>query len=293
MKNPDSRQVLETIILSAMSLIKTDHGFINLVNSEKQIFERSIGFGHYAKGIGKKTKLNEGIAGQVYQTGETVVVEDYQSWPGRLPEPFYDVIHSVVEIPLKQENQVIGLIGLVHLSPDRHFSDADVDTFNRFAVLASIALNNTRLRQSLQKELAQRKQAEKSLLLSEEKYRTIYSAANDAIYIHDMATGELLDVNKKACALQGYSREEFLLHGYRLAGTGDPPYSEVEARQWMELAIGGEAQLFEWKASHKDGHFVWVEVNLKRVSIAGKDRIVAVARDISERKEAEMELARS
>jgi diguanylate cyclase (GGDEF)-like protein/PAS domain S-box-containing protein len=121
------------------------------------------------------------------------------------------------------------------------------------------------------------------LAASEDRYRTIFEAANDGIYVHDAKNGEILDINDKACALYGYTREELLSRNVSILGTGEPPYSEVEARKWL-LHAAGEPQLFEWKNRHKQGHDVWMEVSLKHTTIGNADRIVAIVRDISERR---------
>jgi PAS domain S-box-containing protein len=59
-------------------------------------------------------------------------------------------------------------------------------------------------------ELAQRRQAEESLRASERSYREIFNATNDAIFLHDGATGAILDVNQSMLDMYGYSRDELL-----------------------------------------------------------------------------------
>jgi PAS domain S-box-containing protein len=50
------------------------------------------------------------------------------------------------------------------------------------------------------------------------------------------------------------------------------------------------SHVFEWKNKRKDGELFWVEVSLRRATIGGKERILAIVRDISERKEYEERL---
>ncbi len=66
-----------------------------------------------------------------------------------------------------------------------------------------------------------------------------------------------------------------------------PPYTVKEAGEWVAKAVRGEPQVFEWHAKDKNGGLFWVEVNLKRASIGGEDRILAIVRDIDQRKKAE------
>ncbi|OEU48639.1 MAG: hypothetical protein BA871_05390, partial [Desulfuromonadales bacterium C00003096] len=55
-------------------------------------------------------------------------------------------------------------------------------------------------------------------------------------------------------------------------------------------AAAGEPQVFEWRAKHKSGRLFWVEVSMRRAVVGGRDRLLVVAREISERKAAEKEL---
>lgn len=48
---------------------------------------------------------------------------------------------------------------------------------------------------------------------SESSYRAIFDAATDAIFIHDPDTGAILDTNRRACEMHGYSVEEFRMLG--------------------------------------------------------------------------------
>ena len=58
-------------------------------------------------------------------------------------------------------------------------------------------------------DITERKIAEQTLMISEEKYRTIFDNAGDAIAIHDLE-GNFIDVNEIICRRLGYSREELL-----------------------------------------------------------------------------------
>jgi two-component system cell cycle sensor histidine kinase/response regulator CckA len=69
---------------------------------------------------------------------------------------------------------------------------------------------------------------------------------------------------------------------------GRPPYDEAAAKALIDRAAAGEPQLFEWRAKARDGRLFWVEVNMRRARIGGeRDRVLVVARDISERKRVE------
>ena len=129
---------------------------------------------------------------------------------------------------------------------------------------------------------------------SEESYRTIFDYSNDAIFVHDLATGAVIDANRIACEMSGVTREELLTRGIDIIGNGVPPYTAEKALEYIERAAAGEPQRFEWCSTHPHtGEEVWVEVGLQRVTIAGVDRLLALVRDIRERKKSEEALKAS
>lgn len=121
-------------------------------------------------------------------------------------------------------------------------------------------------------------------LESEERFKTIYDYANDAVFIHHAGTGEVLDVNQTMCAMYGYSREEALRLKVSDISLGTPPFSQAEALEWLDRAAMGTPQVFEWLCKRKDGSLFWTEVSMRQAVIGGEERIIVLVRDITERK---------
>ncbi|MDZ7696909.1 MAG: PAS domain S-box protein [Deltaproteobacteria bacterium] len=141
-------------------------------------------------------------------------------------------------------------------------------------------------------DITERKAAEAALKRSEENYRSVFDSANDALFIHDIETGRIISVNQKMCEMYGYSKEEAAELGVEDISEGKPPYTQADALKWIHKAVDGKPQLFEWRAKDKTGRLFWVEVNLKRAVIGGEHRLLAIVRDIGERKRAEAERER-
>lgn len=139
-------------------------------------------------------------------------------------------------------------------------------------------------------DVTERKKTEKAIQTSEANYRAIFDLASDAIFVHDIDTAEILDVNQKACELFGYTREEMRSLEVSDISVGTAPYSQEDVKKKFAQATEFNASRFEWLSKNKKGQQFWTEVSLRKADIRGTDRILAVVRDMSERKRAELAL---
>ncbi|MDZ4404526.1 PAS domain-containing protein [Prosthecobacter sp.] len=131
------------------------------------------------------------------------------------------------------------------------------------------------------------------LEVRDEWFRSVFECLNDAVFIHDIVTGTILEVNQRACELYGSVPEELRALSVAALSANTPPYTQDEALYWMRKSIEEGPQLFEWQARALSGRVFWVEVNMRKADILGKERLVVTVRDISKRKHAENELRRS
>ena len=136
-------------------------------------------------------------------------------------------------------------------------------------------------------DVTERRLAEEALKASEEKYRTIFNAVNDAIAVVDPQTGDFLEVNQRCLEMEGYDKEEGAALCLAQVCSADSPFTVQEAQELTRKALEEGPQLFEWRAEGRDGRRFWVEINLTLTPLGGRDRLLAVIRDISERKQAE------
>jgi two-component system cell cycle sensor histidine kinase/response regulator CckA len=140
------------------------------------------------------------------------------------------------------------------------------------------------------RDITERIYAQEALQESQERYQGIYNATSDTIFIHDAATGAIIDVNQAMLDMYGYTKEEALKLTVDNFSAGEPPYTQNEADEKINAALLFGLQTFEWKAKRKNGELFWVEVALKFTEFHGKRFIIAAVRDISDRKQVEEEL---
>ena len=135
--------------------------------------------------------------------------------------------------------------------------------------------------------VTERRLAEEALKASEEKYRTIFRAVSDGIVVIDPASGHFLEVNEKYLEMTGYDEQEAATLSLEKVCGADSPFTAQDAEKLKRQALEEGSQLFEWWAEARDGRRFWVEINLTLTRLGGRDRLLAVIRDISERKQAE------
>jgi PAS domain S-box-containing protein len=142
---------------------------------------------------------------------------------------------------------------------------------------------------TLQDDIRQRQRIEEMLLRSEQRYRTLFDSAGDAIFILTL-TGRIEEVNRAACERLGYTHDE-LLH-MQLADINVPEQrANVLAR--LDKARHQDAAFFETILQRRDGTPLQVEVNSRVVEYAGQPAFLSIVRDITERKQIEETLRRS
>ena len=137
---------------------------------------------------------------------------------------------------------------------------------------------------SLGEDVTEKRRSEDALAASWERFYSIVNTISEAIFLHDAATGRIVDVNDAATAIFGFSREELLDIDVGRLSAGEAPYTQEASAEHIQRALAGEPQSFEWRARRRDGSLFWVEVNLRFAAIGGKDHVLAVVQDISERR---------
>ncbi|HXW99171.1 MAG TPA: PAS domain S-box protein [Methanomicrobiales archaeon] len=137
------------------------------------------------------------------------------------------------------------------------------------------------------RDITERRMAEEALRDSEANYRAIFSAVSEGILIVDPANGRILDANEKACEMYGRPVEALRLVGVDDLSDAGHGYTMAGGEDVFRKALRGDLQGFEWRAKDSTGRIFWVEVSVRQANIGGKDRVLAVVRDITVRKQTE------
>ncbi len=132
-------------------------------------------------------------------------------------------------------------------------------------------------------DITERKESERALRESEEKYRALFAAESDGIFVFERETGTIIDCNEAVTGMYGYRKEE-------LIGLSNTVLS-AEPEATRAFTQDPSASLPVRRHLRKDGAVFLVEITANVISLKGRDVIVTAIRDISDRRRVEEALA--
>lgn len=140
------------------------------------------------------------------------------------------------------------------------------------------------------RDMRSSKRLQTMLKQSAEDYRLIFNTISDAIFIRDVTSLEIIEVNEYACELYGYSAPEWTRINLKKLSARQPKENFAIVENHLQLAINGEPQYFEWHARKKNNINFWIEVYVSSIRIRDKNCLIFLVRDIHARKQTEKQL---
>jgi PAS domain S-box-containing protein len=144
---------------------------------------------------------------------------------------------------------------------------------------------------SLVLDVTEHAEAELALTEMEAGYRGVIEAANDAILIADARTGALLDANQRAATLLGRSLDELL--GMSQRDLHPPEEAEIARNIFAEHSSSGGAINSGIHVLHADGHRVPVEISGSPMRYRGREAVLGLFRDVTQRRRQQEMLERA
>ncbi len=283
----DVMGLLESIVERAVELAGTPNAYIYLLDDEKNTLDMYVSKGYYVKNQIYNLKEGEGLGGRVLATGEPMLIDNYANWEGRLREARWDTAGSIMGIPFRSGDKVVGALVICIFDDSRRFTKDEMFQLSRFAELASVALDNAKLHTAVRQELNERIKAEEALHESAERLRAVFECAKDCIYVKERDL-KYQDANQMTAELVGVPLESFL-------GLSDcqlfPEDLARHTRQVDLRVLDGET-VEEEITVLKNGqarvfHSIKAPLKDKQGKVAG---ICGIARNITERKKAEADM---
>jgi len=188
---------------------------------------------------------------------------------------------SELTVPVIGDGEVVAVLNVENRRPNA-FTEEDQRLLETLAMHVASALSRLEQTEKREKLVA-------AVQESENRYRTLFESAGDAIFISHVG-GRFLEVNRAACERLGYSREELLQMSPK--DIDSPEYASRVAQRVEELRKVGHAFL-ETAQIRRDRTIIPVELSSRIIEYKGKPAVLSVARDVTERKQAEKALMES
>lgn len=125
----------------------------------------------------------------------------------------------------------------------------------------------------------------------EEKYRAIFDAPSDGIFIHDPDDGHFLEINAAVFDMFGFRPQELFGRTVAEVSAGYYPYTMEGAAERIRKTLTDGPQRFEWHCRKKDGTLFWAEVSLRAMQYGDGRAVLALVRDVDNQKKFAEELA--
>ena len=155
----DLDTLLRSIVSRAIKLLGGTEGGLYLYRPDQDVLEWAVVIGPSMAPIGTVLRRGEGLSGKIWETGEPLIVDDYQHWEGRAKAYEEYPFVAVVGVPIRwgpagAEEEFLGVLN-VSVDAPHTFSPSDAELLDLLATQAAIAIRNARLYEAEQKRAAQ------------------------------------------------------------------------------------------------------------------------------------------
>lgn len=286
--------VLEEVLRQAKLLVPYSACNIVLIQKGRLSNINSVGYEKY----GSKNFVNNfryplveiPLVKEVVKLAKPRLISDTHQNPRWIFFKETSWIRSHLVVPICLGDKVIGLLNLDDDIPGKFVKD-DIKKLQPLANAAAIALENARLFEEVRKEITERKQAEKALVESEKKYRTVFENTGTAtIIIEEDKTISM--ANTQFEKLTGYSKDE-IENKIKWTDFIIPEDLKMMEKYHRERRKAGEKPPTEYEFRLIDKKGKIKNTFLKVGMIPGSKKSIASLTDITERKQEEQELRES
>lgn len=274
----DLTGLLQKLVIEATQLIKTEHGYYNLVELDQNQMIRKVGIGIYQSDVNRMMRLDQGLIQRTMESEKISIINDYSTWNNRLDDPFFDKIHTEMQVPIKIGCNIVGVLGLSFTEPHRRFTLDDVAVFQQFATIASMAIYNAILYRTAQRENEERNKIQEDLLQITDAMQDIVGKLNPQ--------GIIEYITPSCEKLTGYSLNQLI--GTCYFDFIHPDDFEKAKTSFYSFLTTNEHSRVCYRYVHASGQVRWLESLREKVE-ENEISVVFTARDVTDRIEAEQE----
>lgn len=317
---PTLNENLSLVVETGRKLLAADTSYIALRDEEAgNVYMHTLS-GIRTESFKRMTlPFGAGLGGKVAQTGKGFIVQDYFS---EIAPVVHDVVReegliSGVAVPVQIGKKNLGVLYVFNRTKTA-FTKSDLDTLSLLGNLAAVEIVREQGKSALRKaqddlekrieqrtaelrkaneeltlEIARRQTIQEALEESEKRYRLLFDHAADAILVMEAEgdqAGQIISANRVAAEIHGYTVGELV--GMNIADL-DTPESAAKIPDRLSKLYAGETIREEVTHARKDGTVFPLEINARFFELGDQKYILAIDRDVTERKSAENALRSS
>jgi PAS domain S-box-containing protein len=236
--------------------------------------------------------LGGGLSSWVVRTHRPLLIRDFEQERPSLPVPdmwgSMKLPASWLGVPMRLGQRVTGVISVQAYRP-RAYGEEDQLLLLTIAEQVAVAVENARLFEAAQAEIAERRVAEQVLRESEEKFRNLAEQSPNMIFIN--RGGLVTYANRRCEELMGYTREEFYSEDFNFQTLIVPEHRWVVQEAYSNHLRGEEVPPYEYTLLTKDGRRIECILSSGLLRYGGQNAIIGIITDITTRKRSERLLA--
>jgi PAS domain S-box-containing protein len=251
---------------------------------------------HGSLTVGRRFNFTDGITGRVAQSGQPIIVEDYQAWEHRLPAIAELGVRSILMVPMACGGELIGAIGVSEYSTARVYTGDDARILSLFAAQAAGAIRTAQLLEqarehaaALERDNAERGRIAEELRQSKERFRSLIEGMNDVVFTLAQ-DGTITYISPVLERMTGHTPEDLAGHSF---ADFIHPEDLVELRESFARLLAGHREPVEFRVFAKDGDVRWVRSSSRQHEEDGVLGVTGSLTDVTQRKQAELALRES
>ncbi len=268
----DPEPAFDRIATLAAHLFEAPIAMVNFLDRDRQWSKATVGLDQ------TETGLDVSICLHTIATQSRMVVEDLatdeQFRENRYVKNFGLAFYAGAPL-ITPDGYSIGTLCVLDFEPRA----PSTKVLDRLSDLASMVVDELELR----RENAQRQRTEAALRRSQEKYKSLFEGAGDAILVHDL-NGRITDANARATSLFG--REQYNWHDLHISNLLPPDHEEVPRQMMDQLRKGSEFEVITELVGQNDTRF-WAQVTSTPVEVDDHTIVRCRIRDVTSQRRAE------
>jgi len=283
----DLKAATQEITQAAVQTLEVDRASVWLFNDDRTLLQCIDLYERTSDRHSASADLSVEAFPRYFQALEeegTINAEDARTDPRtrELIQPYLAPTNlaSLLDTPIRSGGKTVGVICLEQTEHIRHWTVEEQSFTRSMADLVALGI-----------VAQERKRAEAALRSSQERFAKAFSASPDFITINSLKTGQFLDVNESFLQASGFSREEVL--GKNVVELDAWANREDRTTLMRLLEEQGYVHDLEVRLRKKSGEIIIALLSAEIIELDGEPCMLAVTKDITDRKQAEAAIQES